>query len=58
MLIRINFDQTQYGSERSIYFAQRGFEVIRFWNNDVSNDIEGVLEKIYLVIQVITGKND
>jgi very-short-patch-repair endonuclease len=30
--------------------------VIRFWNNEVIENTEGVLERIYLVILKITGK--
>jgi very-short-patch-repair endonuclease len=51
-----HFEQAQYDKERSFYLSQRGFKVIRFWNKDVINNIEGVLEKIYLVILEITGK--
>ena len=53
-----HFDQAHYDNERSLYLAQRGFKVIRFWNNEVINNIEGVLEKIYLVILEITGKEE
>jgi very-short-patch-repair endonuclease len=38
-----HFEQAQYDNERSFYLAQRGFKVIRFWNNDVINNIEGGL---------------
>jgi len=53
-----HFEQAQYDNERSFYLAQRGFKVIRSWNNDVINNIEGVLEKIYFVIFEITGKEE
>jgi very-short-patch-repair endonuclease len=33
-------------------------KVIRFWNRNVIDNIEGVLEKIYLVILGITGKKE
>ncbi|MCX7095997.1 MAG: endonuclease domain-containing protein [Methylobacter sp.] len=51
-----HFEQVTYDEKRSVSLGQRGFKVIRFWNNDVINNIEGVLEKIYLVILEITGK--
>ncbi|HEY8095341.1 MAG TPA: DUF559 domain-containing protein, partial [Methylobacter sp.] len=47
-----------YDEERSFYLAQRGFKVIRFWNNEVIENSEGVLERIYLVILEITGKEE
>lgn len=27
-------------------FSENGFRVLRFWNNDVDNNLEGVLETI------------
>ena len=35
---RINYDD-----QRSLFLEQRGFKVIRFWNNDVIENITGVL---------------
>ena len=32
--------------ERTKYIESLGFKVIRFWNNDISENIEGVLNKI------------
>ena len=32
--------------ERTRYLESRGFRVLRFWNGDVLNDIDGVLAKI------------
>lgn len=49
-------EQAAYDEERSFYLAQRGFKVIRFWNNEVIENSEGVLERIYLVILEITGR--
>ena len=31
---------------RSAELAERGYRVIRFWNNDVSDNLDGVLETI------------
>lgn len=41
-----HLQQEDYDSERSLYFESRGYEVIRFWNNQVINDIEGVIRAI------------
>ncbi|MGR8997525.1 MAG: endonuclease domain-containing protein [Gammaproteobacteria bacterium] len=38
---RINYDE-----QRSLFLEQRGFRVIRFWNNDVFENTVGVLEAI------------
>jgi len=53
-----HFEQATYDEERSFYLAQRGFKVIRFWNNEVIENSEGVLERIYLVILESTGTKE
>ncbi len=39
-------EQASYDSARSEALANAGFSVIRFWNNEVENDIDAVLEAI------------
>jgi len=46
--------QIDYDNQRSLFLEQRGFKVIRFWNNDVIENTVGVLEAIYLAILEIT----
>ena len=48
---RINYDD-----QRSLFLGQRGFKVIRFWNNDVIENTEGVLQAIHLAILEITDE--
>jgi very-short-patch-repair endonuclease len=36
----------EYDQLRSKYFKSYGIEVIRFWNNEIMENIDGVLEKI------------
>ncbi len=38
-------------AERTLFLNKRGFKVIRFWNNDVINNLEGVLEQLRLDIE-------
>ena len=38
--------QKQTDSTRTAELARRGYHVIRFWNNDVINNLTGVLETI------------
>jgi very-short-patch-repair endonuclease len=33
-------------AERSAYLRSQGYRILRFWNNDVLTNIEGVLETI------------
>ncbi len=38
-----HLEQKEYDSERTVYLESKGYKVIRFWNSEVMNDIEGVL---------------
>ncbi len=38
-----HLDQEEYDEERTQYLKLLGYKVIRFWNNDVMNNIEGVI---------------
>jgi very-short-patch-repair endonuclease len=33
--------------KRDKFFIQRGYRVLRFWNNEIDQNLEGVLNKIY-----------
>jgi very-short-patch-repair endonuclease len=41
-----HLEQAEYDAERSKYFESQGYKVIRFWNNQVENDIGGVVRAI------------
>jgi very-short-patch-repair endonuclease len=43
---RQHVDQQSYDDRRSQFFESQGYRVIRFWNNDVFNAMDGVLEAI------------
>lgn len=36
----------KYDKERDEYLKSRGFKVLRFWNNEIDKNIDGVIEKI------------
>ena len=38
--------QGEYDEERTKYLGSQGYKVLRFWNNQVMNDIEGVIKAI------------
>ena len=40
----------KYDDERTKFLNDEGFSVLRFWNNEVFDNIDGVLETIYLVL--------
>jgi hypothetical protein len=54
----IEVDGSQHGDDanrahdeaRTRWFASKGYRVVRVWNNDVSRNIEGVLEAIYAAV--------
>ena len=39
-------DQIVYDEKRTIFLQAQGWQVLRFWNNDVLNNLEGVLARI------------
>ena len=39
-------DTITYDNNRTIYLNKHGYKVLRFWNNEVWNNIEGVCEII------------
>ena len=36
---------------RTKYLTEAGFKVLRFWNNDVLQDVDAVTESIWLALQ-------
>ena len=45
-----HFGRVDYDQQRTAELESGGFKVIRFWNNDVLGNTEGVLEEIRQVI--------
>ena len=41
-----HLEQQSYDKQRTEYFESQGYKVIRFWNEDVLNNIEDALDKI------------
>ena len=39
-------EQSEYDDQRTAYLESLGFRVIRFWNDQVMNDMEGVIRSI------------
>lgn len=42
-----HFEQKDYDEERTAYLKSKGYQALRFWNNDVMRDIDSVLRMIY-----------
>jgi len=41
-----HLEQEEYDKERTKYLESKGYKVIRFWNNQVMNDMNGVIQVI------------
>ena len=46
-----HLEQEEYDEERTIYLRSEGYQVIRFWNNQVLGDIEGVMKAIRYTLE-------
>ncbi len=42
-----HLEQTEYDEMRTEFLKSKGYKVIRFWNNDVSSNMEAVLQVIW-----------
>ena len=42
-----HMDKQQHDEKRSTYLESLGFRVLRFWNNEVLNQTQAVLERIF-----------
>jgi very-short-patch-repair endonuclease len=50
-----HLDQHEYDTERENFLQSKGYRVLRFWNNDVMNNIDSVLRVIYAALN--NGEN-
>lgn len=46
-------DQVAYDERRTAFLRMHGWKVLRFWNNDVLHNLDGVLTKIVEVLNAI-----
>ena len=52
-----HLEQEEYDVERTNYLEARGYTVMRFWNSQVINDLNGVITAInYTLEDNQTGK--
>jgi very-short-patch-repair endonuclease len=42
-----HMEQTEYNAERTEFLQSKGYKLLRFWNNDVSNNMDAVLGVIW-----------
>jgi very-short-patch-repair endonuclease len=41
-----HLEQQEYDTKRTAYLEAKGYRVLRFWNNEVAGNLDGVLQKI------------
>ena len=46
-------ENQEYDHQRTLWLNQKGWHVIRFWNNELWNNEEAVLEKILETLQML-----
>ena len=46
-----HLEQEEYDADRTTYLSSLGYQVIRFWNNDVINNIDGVIQSIMIALE-------
>ena len=51
-----HFDNTDYDNERTKFINNAGYKLIRIWNNDIFENIEGVLEYIKNSLPPLRGR--
>ena len=44
-------DTQAYDDARSAYLGRRGWRVLRFWNNDITGNLDGAIERILGALQ-------
>ena len=49
-----HMDELAYDKHRDQWIQSQGIQVLRFWNNQVLNETEGVMEVIYRALDVLT----
>lgn len=48
-------EQVEYDRQRDAWLRNRGYTVLRFWNNEVLQRLEDVLEKMRLTVTLSPG---
>ena len=46
-----HLEQEEYDQERTEYLEEQGYKVLRFWSNEVTNNIEGVILTIMQALE-------
>ncbi|ESX88968.1 DUF559 domain-containing protein [Mesorhizobium sp. LNJC405B00] len=44
-------DQLRHDERRTKWFESQGYRVIRFWNHEIKNELDSVLDTIYAAVE-------
>lgn len=45
-----HLEQTEYDEERTRYLESQGYKVVRFWNNQIEKEMDGVIKLLEEII--------
>ncbi len=48
-------DQVIYDERRTLYLQEQGWQVLRFWNNDVLSNLDGVLSMVMAKLTTLSA---
>jgi len=46
-----HLEQTEYDEERTRYLESQGYRVVRFWNNQVEKELDGIVQELELILE-------
>jgi len=46
-----HLEQAEYDSDRTAFLERQGYRVLRFWNNEVQTDMNGVIRSILFALE-------
>lgn len=59
LIVELDGDQhgekIEHDQQRTAYLVEQGFFVLRFWNNEINHNLEGVLETILVALEEARG---
>jgi very-short-patch-repair endonuclease len=46
-----HLEQQEYDADRTAYLESLGYKVVRFWNNQVEREMDGVIQKLEAILK-------
>jgi very-short-patch-repair endonuclease len=45
-----HLEQTEYDTERTRYLESQGYKVVRFWNDQVEKEMDGIIQELAAIL--------